>query len=223
MVLSGTQRCSSSLLVIGVLVTLAGYISPFWEVSTFGPDMFGNDPVTKNGDLTQSVSVGLVFGCAHVTLSQLDTCEFLPWKFETKDSDLYFQVVRIMAAVSTCLMLLTFFGSLISCCTSSLGVYRFGAVTSLLAGLLGIASVSTFSACTKGDLNPFGPFGQLKLGWAFYLSAAGSGFLVGAAFVSLVLRKPGKYFQSTTTQFGVHNPSYVPDYKNNTQQQPYRF
>ncbi|XP_012945298.1 uncharacterized protein LOC101862463 [Aplysia californica] len=198
MVLSSSQMIALSLLTIGSLACIAGVISPNWEYQVI------RDPMGPDDD----IQLGLFYGCATVHSLQIDGCKILGWDLSKEiGDDTFFKAVRVTMCGSILFMLTSTMVGLALCFRRHNATsIMFPAIISTLAGIIGMAGVTTFAICSDGKFNPFeqglGEDFELSLtkGWSFYLSACGSGFVFLAGLLAMCAPgREGKYVITPTT------------------------
>lgn len=127
----------------------------------------------------------------------------------------YFKAVRLLAIASAVFYVSSFVVAAISCsnCRKITSIAYFS-IPALLGGLTGVAGAATFAAFSEGytdfieELTK--PGLHLHKGWAFYLSTAGSCFVLLLGILSLnVPKKRTMYlFMSTNESTTFTNSGY---------------
>lgn len=161
--------------------------------------------------------VGLVCTCGSLSYAGITKteCQTTPWAVFLGSDRVCFNAVRLLMIFSFIPLVVSFFMNFIFIYTKKLYPTREAAILTTLAGVLGVASFSTFVGWTATSSDLLAQVNyvsvQLERGWAFYLSAVGSCFILVCGGVSayVSMRHPSYTVVQKQPTGGVINAGYV--------------
>ncbi|CAG5122735.1 unnamed protein product [Candidula unifasciata] len=194
MSLSGAQRLCMAVIIVGFIVSLTGYVSPYWEYISV------DDNVT-----VEEYRVGLIFGCytRRTPIGTTSNCQVIDWD-NAVDEMIFFKAVRLLAVTSLLFYTSSCVVAAISCCNCRkiTSVVYFSSLA-IMGGLTGVAAGATFAAFSEGNTDFIEelkkPGVHLHKGWAFYLSTSGSCAVLLLGILSLNAPKKRTMYVFTAT------------------------